>query len=130
MLKFIVSHYIAESEQDDYLNGIVPGVCSEWTERDLPVPGRFSTVEEALQAVCKANCFDWRRESWFMDECDDEPRFIGDFMVDVNNAEASEYEIGEWRKGRRNLWNCRITVHLMKQEHPLPLDAGDVKGWA
>ena len=130
MMKYIVTSYTAESEQDDYANGIVSGVCSEWSERDLPVKGRFSTVEEALEAVCKANCFNWNRENWFMDECDDEPRFIGDFLVDVNNAEASEYEVEEWKKGRRNLWNCRIMVCLMKQEHPLPLASGDVAAWA
>ena len=131
MLKFIVTSYTAQSEENSYRDGIISDHPSSfWDNRDCPAKGRFDTVADALRAVCKANCFDYDPDAWFVDEDgDNEPYFIGDVLVDANNAEASPAEVEAWKKGECRLWNCRLEVFIKKQEEALPLETYDYEAW-
>ena len=113
--KIYVKHYDACTTEDIFLHGEVGKTCCAWTSRENPVRGRFDTIEDALKAVCEANCFDYVPANCLnfgKDMPEEAGRFDISVMVDVNNCEATRYEIEEWKAGRKRLWNCTLSVYL------------------
>lgn len=122
---FIVHHYTAESTEDIYDKGCSLNSSSWWNEKNCPVKEDFfPTIEDAIKGVCEANCFDFDLKNWDYDEYNGE--FYTDILVDVNNSEASPYEIDEWKAGRKRLWSCRLAVTVMKQTEPVPISEEDI----
>lgn len=113
--RIYVKHYAAYTTEDVFDQGEVGKTCCAWTSSDNPVDGRFDTIEDALKAVCKANCFDWIPANWLnwaYDFPDEAGRFDLSVMVDADNAEVTPSEIEAWKAGRKRLWACQVTVHL------------------
>lgn len=57
--RIYVKHYAAYTTEDVFDQGEVGKTCCAWTSSDNPVDGRFDTIEDALKAVCEANCYDY-----------------------------------------------------------------------
>lgn len=113
--KIYIKSYIAYTTEDVFERGEIGNTCCAWTSSDNPVNGRFDTIEDALKAVCEANCFDYVRAN-FLNFGKDMPEEAGRFdisvMVDEDNCEATSYDIEEWKAGRKRLWSCQILVYL------------------
>ena len=106
----VVESWTAESVNDDYLEGEDVKVLSAWSNADIPVNGKYKSVDEALEAVCKANCFTFNKKSWLYNSANN--AFIASVLVDVNNCEATPAQIEDWKKGQQYLYACNLTVHL------------------
>lgn len=113
--KIYVKSYIAYTTEDVFLEGEVGKTNFAWSSNDNPIRGRFDTIEDAIKAVCDANYFDYVPSN-FQNVGKDAPEEAGRFdisvMVDVNNCEATKYDIEEWKAGRKRLWSCQISVYL------------------
>ena len=57
--KIYIRHYDAITTEDVFDKGEIGKTCCAWTSSDNPVKGRYSTIEDALKAVCEANCYDY-----------------------------------------------------------------------
>ena len=113
--KIYVKSYIAYTTEDVFLEGEVGKTNFAWSSENNPVRGRFNTVEDAIEAVCRANFFDYvpaNCQNVGRDMPDEAGRFDISVTVDVNNSEATKYDIEEWKAGRRRLWSCQISVYL------------------
>ena len=113
--RIYVKSYAAYTTEDVFDEGEVGNTCVAWTSSDNPVKGRFDTIEDALKAVCAANCFDYIPANWLnwaKDWPDEAGRFDLSVMVDADNAEATPSEIEAWKAGRKRLWACQVSVHL------------------
>ena len=113
--KIYVKSYIAYTTEDVFLEGEVGTTNCAWSSDDNPIRGRFDTIEDAIKAVCDANGFDYvpsNCQNVGKDWPDEAGRFDISFMVDVNNSEATKYDIEEWKAGRKRLWSCQISVYL------------------
>lgn len=106
----VVESWTAESVKDDYLEGEDVKVLSSWSNADIRVDGKYKSVDEALEAVCKANYFKFDKKSWSYDSTN--KAFITSVMVDVNNYEATPTQIEDWKKGQQYLYACHLTVRL------------------
>ena len=113
--KIYVKCYTAYTTEYVFLEGEVGKTNFAWSSDDNPIRGRFDTIEDAIKAVCDANYFDYVPSN-FQNVGKDWPeeagRFDISFMVDVNNSEATKYDIEEWKAGRKRLWSCQISVYL------------------
>ena len=113
--KIYVKCYTAYTTEYVFLEGEVGNTNFAWSSDDNPIRGRFDTIEDAIKAVCDANYFDYVPSN-FQNVGKDWPeeagRFDISFMVDVNNSEATKYDIEEWKAGRKRLWSCQISVYL------------------
>lgn len=113
--RIYVKSYAAYTTEDVFDQGEVGKTNVAWTSSDNPVKGRFDTIEDALKAVCAANCFDWIPANWLnwaKDWPEETGRFDFSVMVDADNAEATPSEIEEWKAGRKRLWSCQLSVYL------------------
>ena len=113
--KVFVEYYDATCTEDDFEHGEVGGTTSFWTSHDLPVRGGFSSVSDALKAICEANCFDYKADSWInwlADYGEDAGRFDFQTSVCEDNTEACPSEIEEWKAGKRKLYNCYLVAKL------------------
>lgn len=113
--KIFVRSYNAYMTEDIYAKGEVGKSYLVWDSKDNPVNGRFDTIENALKAVCEANCFKFVPENCFnfgKEMPEEVGRFEISVMVDTNNCEATKSEIEEWKHGRRRLWVCQLSVYL------------------
>ena len=124
--KICVKSFFCQSCEDDYFNGCGLKIDSSWDESGFGVAGKtFDSVDEALKAVCKENCFDYEKDGWerFDEDYPDATRFDSCFMVDEDNSQASSEQIEEWKKGERRLWCCNVSVWLcVRQDLPIPED--------
>ena len=113
--KIYIKSYIAYTTEDIFDKGEVGLTRFAWSSMDSPVRGRFDTIEDALKAVCEANCFDYVPANCH-NVGRDIPEEAGCFdisvMVDADNCEATEHDIEEWKAGRKRLWSCQISVYL------------------
>lgn len=114
--KYVVDWYECISTRDIYTEGCDTSPSSCWGSGELPVKGKYDTISAALNAVMSVNCFT-ENDSWIVTNDadfggDERITFYYNLLVDVNNMEASEYQIAEWKKGRQNLWLCDISVRL------------------
>ena len=110
-----VKSYAAYTTEDVFDRGEIGLTHCAWTSRDNPVNGRFDTIEDALKAVCDANCFDYVPANCHnvgRDMPEEAGRFDISVMVDTDNCEATEHDIEEWKAGRKRLWSCQISVYL------------------
>ena len=110
-----IKSYIAYTTEDVFDRGEVGFTHCAWTSSDNHVSGRFDTIEDALKAVCDANCFDYipvNCHNVGRDIPEEAGRFDISVMVDAANCEATRSEIEEWKQGRRRLWSCQISVYL------------------
>ena len=115
--KIYIKSYIADTTEDVFDRGEVGLTCCAWSSRDNRIEGVFNTIEDAVKAVCEANCFDY---DYVQANCHnvgrDIPEEAGRFdisvMVDADNCEATEHDIEEWKAGRKRLWSCQISVYL------------------
>lgn len=123
---FVVDTYEAMTRENDYEQGEAFETSSYWNSHDLPVSGRFTSVEDALRAVCKRNFFDYRRDGWtsWAKEYGEEPnRFDFQTMVDANNCEATPTEIEAWKRGEKKLFALTLTLWLaIRTERDLTQD--------
>jgi len=113
--KVFVEYYDATCTEDDWKNGIVGSTTSYWTNRDCRVEGSYSSVSDALKAICEANCFDYKPDSWcnWLAEYGEEAgRFDFVTLVCEDNTEACPSEIEEWKQGKRKLYECLIVARL------------------
>lgn len=113
--RIYIKSYLAFTTEDVFNNGEVGDTFCAWTSSDNPVKGRFTAIEDALKAVCDANCFDYCANSWYnigIDLPDETGRFDFSVLVDADNCEATHSEIEEWKAGRKRLWNCNMSVYL------------------
>ena len=113
--KIYVKSYAAYTTEDVFDRGEVGLTRCAWTSSDNPVIGRFDTIEDALKAVCEANCFDYvpaNCQNVGRDIPEEAGRFDISVMVDAENHEATEHDIEEWKAGRKRLWSCQISVYL------------------
>lgn len=114
--KYVVDWYECISTRDMYMEGCDMSPSSRWGSGELPVKGKYDTISAALNAVMSVNYFT-EDDSWCITNDadfggDERITFHYSLLVDVNNEEASEYQIAEWKKGRQNLWLCDISVRL------------------
>ena len=113
--KIYVKSYIAYTTENVFCEGEVGKTNFAWSSNDNPIRGRFDTIEDAIKAVCDANYFDYVPSN-FQNAGKDVPeeagRFYISFVVDVNNCEATKYDIEEWKAGRKRLWSCQISIYL------------------
>lgn len=113
--KIYVKCYTAYTTEDVFLEGEVGNTNFAWSSDDNPIRGRFDTIEDAIKAVCDANYFDYVPSN-FQNVGKDWPEETGRFdisvMVDVNNCEATKYDIEEWKAGRKRLYSCQLSVYL------------------
>ena len=110
-----VKSYTAYTTEDIFDQGEVGATLCAWSSRDNPVDGRFDTIEDALKAVCEANCFDYVPANCLnfgKDMPEEAGRFDISVMVDADNCEATKSEIEEWKAGRKRLWACQVSVYL------------------
>lgn len=110
-----VKSYNAYTTEDIFDKGEVGQTYCAWSSRDNRIEGRFNTIEDALEAVCRANCFDYvpaNCQNVGRDMPDDAGRFDISVMVDVDNCEATSSDIEAWNAGRRRLWSCQVSVYL------------------
>ena len=113
--RIYVKSYTAYTTEDVFDQGEVGATCCAWSSRDNPVSGRFDTIEDALKAVCDANCFDYVPANCLnfgKDMPDEAGRFDISVMVDADNCEATKSEIEAWKQGRKRLWACQVSVYL------------------
>lgn len=118
--KIFVTGFSCRSVEDVYNDGETGGCTSQWGDSDIGMDIRvaYDTVEDALNAVAKANCFDIRKSDWmnFGVECTGEPedfsRFDADVLVDADNSQATESQVASWKKGEIKLYNCHVYVWL------------------
>ena len=113
--KIYVKYYDAYTTEDIFGQGEVGNTNFAWSSIENPVRGMFDTIEDAIKAVCDANYFDYIPTNCYnvgKDIPEEAGRFDISFMVDVNNCEATEYDIEEWKAGRKRLWSCLISVYL------------------
>ena len=113
--KIYVKSYAAYTTEDVFDRGEFGFTYCAWTSSDNPVIGRFDTIEDALKAVCEANCFDYVPANCHnvgRDIPEEAGRFDISVMVDADNCEATEYDIEEWKAGRKRLWSCQVSVYL------------------
>lgn len=107
----------AESEEDSWEHGITGKYGASW-DVQLRCDGvdLFETIGKALECVCKSLCFEYVPKNWEWDDYNNQ--FYSDFVVNDDNEELTEkYDKGmldRWRKGEFNLWDCRVTVDLIK----------------
>ena len=113
--KIYVKYYAAYTTEDIFGCGEVGNTYCAWTSSDNPVKGRYSTIADALKAVCDVNYFGYIPSNCH-NVCRDIPGEAGRFdisvMVDADNCEATEHDIEEWKAGRKRLWSCQISVYL------------------
>ena len=106
-----VKYQLGTIECRSMLNKYGTGVEGEETNWYIfPRVETFDTIEKALKAVTELKLgFKWRKKAWnFFNG-----RFIGDFMVDVENTEVTDpAEIENWKKGKRELWLCQVDVEI------------------
>ena len=57
--KIYVKCYTAYTTEDVFLEGEVGKTNFAWSSEDNPIRGKFDTIEDAIKAVCDANCFDY-----------------------------------------------------------------------
>ena len=110
-----VKFYTAYTTEDVFDRGEVGATHCAWTSRENPVSGRFDTIEDALKAVCEANCFDYvpaNCMNFGKDVPEEAGRFDISVMVDADNCEATRPEIEEWKHGRKRMWGCQVSVYL------------------
>ena len=110
-----IKSYIAYTTEDVFDRGEVGFTHCAWTSRDNRIEGVFNTIEDALEAVCRANCFDYVPANCHnvgRDIPEEAGRFDISVMVDADNCEATEHDIEEWKAGRKRLWSCQISVYL------------------
>ena len=91
-----VKSYAAYTTEDVFDRGEIGFTHCAWTSRDNPVNGRFDTIEDALKAVCDANCFDYLPANCLnfgKDMPEEAGRFDISVMVDAYNCEATKSEI-------------------------------------
>lgn len=113
--RIYVKHYDAYTTEDVFDQGEVGKTCCAWKSSDNPVDGRFDTIEDALKAVCEANCYDYVPANCLnfgKDMPGEAGRFDISVMVDSDNCEATRSEIEEWKAGRKRLWSCQLSVYL------------------
>ena len=113
--KIYIKSYIAYTTEDDIDRGEIGNTYCAWTSSENPVKGRFNTIEDALEAVCRENCFDYVPANCHnvgRDIPEEAGRFDISVMVDADNYEATEHDIEEWKAGRKRLWACQISVYL------------------
>ena len=112
--KIYVKSYIDYTTEEFFI-GEVGKTNFAWSSNDNPIRGRFDTIEDAIKAVCDANYFDYVQynvQNVGKDWPEEAGRFDISVMVDVNNCEATKYDIEEWKAGRKRLWSCQISVYL------------------
>ena len=110
-----VKSYAAYTTEDVFDRGEIGLTHCAWTSRDNPVNRRFDTIEDALKAVCDANCFDYLPANCLnvgKDMPEEAGRFDISVMVDADNCEATKSEIEAWKQGRERLWVCQVSVNL------------------
>ena len=110
-----IKSYIAYTTEDIFDRGEVGLTRCAWSSRDNRIEGVFNTIEDALEAVCRENCFDYVPANCHnvgRDIPEEAGRFDISVMVDADNCEATEYDIEEWKAGRKRLWACQISVYL------------------
>ena len=113
--KIYVKSYIAYTTEDVFERGEVGKTNFAWSSRDNRIEDRFDTIEDALEAVCRANCFEYVQANCLnvgRDMPDEAGRFDISVMVDVDNCEATSSDIEAWKAGRKRLWSCQISVYL------------------
>lgn len=113
--KIYVKCYTAYTTEYVFLEGKVGNTNFAWSSDDNPIRERFDIIGDALKAVCDANCFDYipaNCQNVGKDWPEEAGRFDISVMVDVNNSEATKYDIEEWKAGRKRLWSCQIYVYL------------------
>ena len=113
--KIYVKYYAAYTTEDIFDRGEVGLTRCAWSSRDNRIEGVFNTVEDALEAVCRENCFDYVPANCHnvgRDIPEEAGRFDISIMVDADNCEATEHDIEEWKAGRKRLWSCQISVYL------------------
>ena len=113
--KIYVKCYTAYTTEYVFLEGEVGKTKFAWSSDDNPIRGRFDTIEDAIKAVCDANCFDYipaNCQNVGKDLPEEAGRFDISVMVDVNNCEATKYDIEEWKAGRKRLYSCQLSVYL------------------
>ena len=113
--KIYVKSYAAYTTEDIFGCGEVGFWRCAWSSRDNRIDGVFNTIEDALEAVCRENCFDYVPANCHnagRDIPEEAGRFDISVMVDADNCEATKHDIEEWKAGRKRLWSCQITVYL------------------
>ena len=113
--KIYVKYYAAYTTEDIFDRGEVGLTRCAWSSRDNRIEGVFNTIEDALEAVCRENCFDYVPANCHnvgSDMPEEAGRFDMSVMVDADNCEATEHDIEEWKAGRKRLWACQISVYL------------------
>ena len=114
--KYVVDWYECICTRYIYMEGCDMSPFSCWGSGEAPVKGKYDTISAALNAVMSVNCFTedalWSITNDADFGGDERITFHCSLLVDVNNEEASEYQIREWKEGRQNLWCCDISVSL------------------
>lgn len=113
--RIYVKSYTAYTTEDVFDRGEIGLTHCAWSSMDNPVNGRFANIEDALKAVCEANCFDYVPANCLnlgKDMPEEAGRFYISVTVDADNCEATKSEIEAWKQGRKRLWSCQLSVYM------------------
>ena len=113
--KMYVDCVLCRTAEDSHVDGESLNQSRSWTDRDLQMDRTvgYATVGEALAAVCKSNCFDYKKENW-----------------ENFGVEASLSEIEDWKLGKKRLRNCRVSAYLEVRTEPRTLTEDEAKSWS
>ena len=132
-----VDRVLCRTAEDSHVDGESPNRSRSWTDRDLQMDRTvgYATVGEALAAVCKSNCFDYRKENWknfgvARGEPGEYSRFEADALVRDDGTEASPSEIEDWKLGKKRLRNCRVSARLEVRTESRALTEDEAKSWS
>jgi hypothetical protein len=98
----------AEVVEDDYEEGLLPGVANQFDITD--VEKMYNTPVAACKAVCNWLGFDFVPSGW--DASDD--MLCTSFMVNNDNEEPSSSEYEAWQEGKGRLWSMDVYLRFEK----------------
>lgn len=102
---------------DTYLDDYNEGELEHVISGEQSYNKRFKNITDLITYL-KETC---ANEDWFIDENKTEDSVLimfSDKLVDVNNYDASEFEIEKWKQGKKKLYNMHqcalITVEYIE----------------
>lgn len=128
MIKYRIDSYFVDIFEDDYKDGYSIHTFGGWDNDDLPIRGEFDTIEDTLKALCKQNCFDFSKDIFDLELEQGTIKAFTSFLVDKDNAEASKYEIEQWKQGKMKLYSADFVIRISKIETKA-IEAVEIKNW-
>lgn len=101
----IASYAQMETTEDSFTQGEIGRNHITWHQSNL---GIFKTVQELIKKVSQTIDAPPPKDWGIYDD----GRIGCAFMVDEQNAQASNREMADWKKGEFRLWSAEVTVNI------------------